>query len=66
MVPPIPGGFGRPPARVAEELSVLELEDLDLERTAAFDHLPFAVGAKSPQGEVTSRAGTCRKDVSPH
>lgn len=40
--------LGRFPPVLTQKGLVLEPEDFDLERAAALDHLPFAVGAKAP------------------
>ena len=49
--------LGRLPAPLGQEVAVLQAEDLDFEGSAALDHLPLAVGAEAPEGEIAARAG---------
>lgn len=57
VVPRVRRRLGRFPTPTGQEVAVLEAEDLDLEGAAALDHLLFAVGAETPEGEVAARAG---------
>lgn len=54
------GHLGRFPATLVQQLPVLELVNLHLERAAALDHFLFAVAAEPPRREVAAGARTCR------
>lgn len=51
----------RLPSALLQELLVLELIHLDVERTTYFDHLLFAVASKAPKGEIAAGTSTCEK-----
>lgn len=51
--------FGWLPPTLLEQLFVLEAEDLDLQRPAAFDHLLLAIVSESPERKVAPWASAC-------